>query len=109
MTSPTVIDADRHVQEKYIRWEDYLEEPHRSRAPRVVKDNRMVDFLMVEGNSGPSPPGQGSATSARATAAAPSPPPVWKTRCSGSRTWTWKGSTPRCCSTQMGVDSFLYA
>ena len=59
MSRPTVIDADGHVQEKYIRWEDYLEEPYRSQAPRVVKDNRGVDFLMVEGKLWPKPSGPG--------------------------------------------------
>ena len=59
MSRPTVIDADGHVQEKYIRWEDYLEEPYRSQAPRGVKDNRGVDFLMVEGKLWPKPSGPG--------------------------------------------------
>ena len=59
MSRPTVIDADGHVQEKYIRWEDYLEEPYRSQAPRVVKDNSGVDFLMVEGKLWPKPSGPG--------------------------------------------------
>lgn len=48
MTRPTVVDADGQVQEKYIRWEDYLEEPYRYQAPRVVQNNRGVDFLKVE-------------------------------------------------------------
>ena len=59
MSRPTVVDADGHVQEKYIRWEDYLEEPYRSQAPRVVKDNSGVDFLMVEGKLWPKPSGPG--------------------------------------------------
>ncbi len=59
MSRPTVVDADGHVQEKYIRWEAYLEEPYRSQAPRVVKDNRGVDFLMVEGKLWPKPSGPG--------------------------------------------------
>jgi len=47
VNAPTIIDADGHVQEKYIRWEDYLDEPYRAQAPRVVQDNHGVDFLMV--------------------------------------------------------------
>ena len=54
-----IIDADGHVQEKDIPWKDLLPSPYRSRAPRIVKDNRGLDFLMVEGKLCPKPMGKG--------------------------------------------------
>ncbi len=59
MKSFRIIDADGHVQEKFIPWQDVLEEPYRSRAPRLVKDNRGFEFLMVEGKLWPKPVGTG--------------------------------------------------
>lgn len=54
-----IIDADGHVFERDLPWSDLLEEPYRARAPRVVKDNRGVDFLMVDGKLCPKPVGKG--------------------------------------------------
>lgn len=54
-----IIDADGHVQERDLPWGDVLEEPYRSRAPKVVKDNRGAEFLMVEGQLCPKPMGKG--------------------------------------------------
>lgn len=54
-----IIDADGHVQEKLIPWAELLEEPYRSRAPKMVKDNRGKDFLMIEGKLAPKPVGRG--------------------------------------------------
>lgn len=59
MGSLRVIDADGHVQERVIHWQDLLEEPYRSRAPQLVKDNRGVEFMMVEGKLWPKPVGKG--------------------------------------------------
>ena len=54
-----IIDADGHVHEKLIPWADLLEEPYRSRAPKMVKDNRGADFLMIDGRLVPKPVGKG--------------------------------------------------
>ena len=54
-----IIDADGHVLEKDIPWAELLDEPYRSRAPRVVTDNRGVNFIMVEGKLCPKPMGNG--------------------------------------------------
>ena len=54
-----IIDADGHVLERDLPWEDLLPASYRSRAPRVVKDNRGVDFVMVEGKLCPKPVGKG--------------------------------------------------
>ena len=54
-----VVDADGHVQERDLPWADLLEAPYRSRAPRRVRDNRGVEFLMVEGKLCPKPVGKG--------------------------------------------------
>ncbi|MGH7771252.1 MAG: amidohydrolase family protein [Candidatus Binatia bacterium] len=54
-----IIDADGHVQEKDIPWKDLLPSSYRSRAPQIVKDNRGIDFLMVEGKLCPKPVGKG--------------------------------------------------
>lgn len=54
-----IIDADGHVQEKLIPWAELLEEPYRLRAPKMVKDNRGKDFLMIEGKLVPKPVGRG--------------------------------------------------
>jgi predicted TIM-barrel fold metal-dependent hydrolase len=54
-----IIDADGHVQERYIPWRDLIAEPFKSRAPQVVKDNRGVDFIMMEGRLCPKPMGKG--------------------------------------------------
>ncbi|MEE9166273.1 MAG: amidohydrolase family protein [Candidatus Neomarinimicrobiota bacterium] len=54
-----IIDADGHIQERNIPWADLLEEPYRSRAPKRVKDNRGVEFLMMEGKLCPKPQGKG--------------------------------------------------
>lgn len=54
-----VIDADGHVFERDLPWAELLEEPYRSRAPKVVKDNRGAEFLMVEGKLCPKPVGKG--------------------------------------------------
>jgi predicted TIM-barrel fold metal-dependent hydrolase len=47
------------VLDKDIPWADLLEEPYRSRAPRVVRDNRGVSFVMIEGRLIPKPVGKG--------------------------------------------------
>lgn len=54
-----IIDADGHVHERNIPWEDLLDEPYRSRAPKRVKDNRGVEFTMMEGRLCPKPVGKG--------------------------------------------------
>jgi len=54
-----IIDADGHVQERNIPWQDLIAEPFKSRAPRSVKDNRGVDFMMMEGRLCPKPVGKG--------------------------------------------------
>ena len=92
-----IIDADGHVLEWYIPWADLLEAPYRDRAPRAVKDNRGFTFVMMEGKFTPKP---SASVQLRRRAAQPSSPGhYWhdRSRCSGSKTWTWKASTPRCC------------
>ena len=54
-----IIDADGHVQEKQIPWEEMLDEPYRARAPREVKDNRGFSFVMIDGKLTPKPVGKG--------------------------------------------------
>jgi predicted TIM-barrel fold metal-dependent hydrolase len=54
-----IIDADGHVQERYLPWADLIPAPFKSRGPRVVQDNRGVDFIMVEGRLWPKPVGKG--------------------------------------------------
>lgn len=54
-----IIDADGHVLERYLPWEELLPSNYRSRAPKVVQDNRGVDFVMVEGRLCPKPVGKG--------------------------------------------------
>lgn len=54
-----IIDADGHVLERDLPWEDLLPSTLKSRAPKVVKDNRGVDFVMVEGKLCPKPVGRG--------------------------------------------------
>jgi len=54
-----IIDADGHVQERHIPWQDLLPAPFRSRAPQAVKDNRGVEFIMMEGRLCPKPVGKG--------------------------------------------------
>ena len=63
-----IIDADGHVLERDIPWEELLEAPYRSRAPRVVKDNRGFPFVMIEGNSPPNRSAKRAASSARRAA-----------------------------------------
>ena len=53
-----IIDADGHVLERDIPWEELLEAPYRARAPRVVKDNRGFPFVMMEGKLTPKPVGK---------------------------------------------------
>jgi len=54
-----IVDADGHVQDKNIPWRDLIAEPFKSRAPQVVKDNRGVEFIMMEGRLCPKPGGKG--------------------------------------------------
>jgi predicted TIM-barrel fold metal-dependent hydrolase len=54
-----IIDADGHVQERNLPWEELIAAPFKSRAPRAVKDNRGVDFIMMEGKLCPKPVGKG--------------------------------------------------
>ncbi|MBI4526070.1 MAG: hypothetical protein HY695_19910 [Deltaproteobacteria bacterium] len=54
-----IIDADGHVQDKNIPWADLIAKPFKSRAPQLVKDNRGVDFIMMEGRLWPKPVGKG--------------------------------------------------
>ncbi len=54
-----IIDADGHVQDRHIPWRDLMPEPFKSRAPQVVKDNRGVEFIMMEGKLCPKPVGKG--------------------------------------------------
>ncbi|HWP60757.1 MAG TPA: amidohydrolase family protein [Candidatus Acidoferrales bacterium] len=54
-----IIDADGHVHERNIPWEELLAEPYRARAPKRVKDNRGVEFVMLEGRLCPKPVGKG--------------------------------------------------
>lgn len=54
-----IIDADGHVLEKSLPWQDLLPSPYKARAPKLVKDNRGVDFVMVEGKLCPTPAGKG--------------------------------------------------
>ena len=54
-----IIDADGHVQERYIPWRELLAAPFKSRAPQVAKDNRGVEFVMMEGRLWPKPVGKG--------------------------------------------------
>jgi len=54
-----IIDADGHVTEANIPWRDLLPESYSSRAPTVVKDNRGVSMVMVEGKLCPKPVGRG--------------------------------------------------
>ena len=54
-----IIDADGHVTEANIPWRDLLPKAYSSRAPTVVKDNRGVSMVMVEGKLCPKPVGKG--------------------------------------------------
>lgn len=54
-----IIDADGHVQDKNLPWRDLLPESFKSRAPRLVKDNRGIEFIMMEGRLTPKPVGKG--------------------------------------------------
>jgi predicted TIM-barrel fold metal-dependent hydrolase len=53
-----IIDADGHVLEKDIPWAELLDPPYRERAPRAVKDNRGVSFVMIDGKLTPKPMGK---------------------------------------------------
>src|SRR5258706_15716267 len=53
-----IIDADGHVQDKNLPWRDLMPESFKSRAPRLVKDNRGIEFIMMEGRLTPKPVGK---------------------------------------------------
>jgi uncharacterized protein len=53
-----IIDADGHVLDKNIPWRDLLPKAFQSRAPHVVKDNRGIEFIMMEGRLCPKPVGK---------------------------------------------------
>jgi uncharacterized protein len=53
-----IIDADGHVQDKNLPWQDLMPASFKSRAPRLVKDNRGIDFIMMEGKLCPKPVGK---------------------------------------------------
>jgi uncharacterized protein len=54
-----IVDADGHVQEKNLPWADLLEPAYRDRAPKLVRDNRGVERLMVGGVLWGKPEGRG--------------------------------------------------
>src|SRR5215203_5978487 len=54
-----IVDADGHVQEKGLAWGDLLEPAYRDRAPKLVRDNRGVERLMVGGVLWGKPEGRG--------------------------------------------------
>lgn len=45
----TIIDADGHIVEPAVLWQEYIELAFRDRIPQVVKDNEGVDRMKVEG------------------------------------------------------------
>src|ERR1044071_5270888 len=53
-----IIDADGHVQDKNLPWRDLMPKSFASRAPHVVKDNRGIEFIMMEGRLCPKPVGK---------------------------------------------------
>src|ERR1051325_1975775 len=53
-----IIDADGHFQEKTLPWRDLRPKSFASRAPHVVKDNRGIEFIMMEGRLCPKPVGK---------------------------------------------------
>jgi len=60
-----VIDGDGHVVEPGNLWEQYLEPPYKDRAPRLVRDNRGLVRLMIEGRLFPKPEGKNTGISIR--------------------------------------------
>lgn len=48
-TRPKIIDADAHIVEPAVLWQEYIELAFRHRIPQVVKDNEGVDRMKVEG------------------------------------------------------------
>src|SRR5689334_20299516 len=56
--SMRIIDADGHVQDKNLPWRDLLPKAFAARAPHVVKDNRGIEFIMMEGRLCPKPVGR---------------------------------------------------
>jgi hypothetical protein len=56
-----IIDADGHVWEKQIVWQEVLEAPYCDEAPKIVMDNRDAELLMVEEKLWPKPVGSLSA------------------------------------------------
>ena len=60
-----IIDGDGHVVEPGNLWEQYLEPPYKDRAPRLVRDNRGLVRLMIEGRLFPKPEGKNTGISIR--------------------------------------------
>lgn len=54
-----IIDGDGHVVEPEGMWEKYLEEKYKPIAPKVIRDNRNTNRLMIEGRLYPKPEGKG--------------------------------------------------
>jgi len=46
--SYNVIDADGHILEPFTLWGEYLDPMYRERAPKLVKDEKGVQKLLLE-------------------------------------------------------------
>ena len=46
--SYNVIDADGHILEPFTLWGDYLDPRYRERAPKLVKDEKGIQKLLLE-------------------------------------------------------------
>jgi predicted TIM-barrel fold metal-dependent hydrolase len=53
MADYLAIDADGHTYETPEMWSKYMEEPYKSRAPRLVRDSWGHERYMIEGRIGP--------------------------------------------------------
>ncbi len=51
-----IIDADGHIVEPPVVWQEYIELAFRDRIPQVVKDDEGVDRMKVEGQILPRSP-----------------------------------------------------
>ena len=47
--APSVVDVDSHVLEPSDLWENYLEPEYRSRALRIKKDEKGLEYLEIDG------------------------------------------------------------
>ncbi len=55
MLNALVVDSDAHINESLDALADFLEEPYRSRAPRLLKDTLGLTRILLEGRLYPDP------------------------------------------------------